>query len=158
MVYEDGGTIYQGARVTLYSDYYLSRALTSNEKVLFQWYENEEDSEVGGTQLAHQMGNNFIVDTSRIGTYYYYYVISYQVDGVITETVTSDTICVTVEDKKPGNNPLPTLLTPAEASGWRETTSSADLVDFYDTFAKKSKKRVKTLSIPLYGLKANMLN
>jgi hypothetical protein len=34
-VYEGGGTIYQGDRVTLYSDYYLPRALESNEKVVF---------------------------------------------------------------------------------------------------------------------------
>ena len=146
-VYEDGGTIYKGARVTLFSDYYLPRALGINEKVLFQWYENLINSVDNGNAIAHQMGNNFIVDTSRIGTNYYYYVITYQQDGVVKETVTSETICVTVENRRARKNPLSTLLTPAEASGWRETTSSSDLVDFYYTVAENSRKRVKLFNM-----------
>ncbi|MEL7565661.1 MAG: M14 family metallopeptidase, partial [Dehalobacterium sp.] len=150
-VYEDGGTIYQGARVTLYSDYYLPQALTGSgdtlETVVFQWYENDVDSVVGGTAIPHQMGNNFIVDTSRIGTFYYYYDITYRIGGVDTETVTSDPICVTVEEKTARANPLSTLLTPAEASGWRLTTSSDQLIDWYETVAEHSDNRVKMFSM-----------
>ena len=155
-VYENGGTIYVGDRVTLYSDYYLPRALAGNEKIVFQWYENEEDSTLGGDALPHQMGNNFIVDTSRTGTYYYYYVISYLVGDEVKETVTSDTIGVTVEERVATDNPLSTLLTPAEASGWRRTTSSAEVVEFCETVAENSAGRIKMVNMG-YTAKGNKM-
>jgi hypothetical protein len=146
-VYEGGGTIYQGDRVTLYSDYYLPRALESNEKVVFQWYESDVNSTVYGDEIDHQMGNNFIVDTSRIGTYYYYYTINYLKNNEIIETVTSDPIGVTVEERVATANPLSTLLTPAEASGWRRTTSSAEVVEFCETVAGHSEGRIKMFNM-----------
>lgn len=143
IIYEDGDIIYQGARVTLYSDFFLPSTLEVNEKIFFQWYENNDDSSNDGIKLEHQMGNTFIVDTSRIGTYYYYYEITYQVDEKTKETVFSSPICITVEKKKESINPLSTKLTPAEESGWRRTTSSAEVVEFCEMVTENSDGRIK---------------
>ncbi|MCL2496168.1 MAG: hypothetical protein FWF04_01980, partial [Clostridiales bacterium] len=82
-------------------------------------------------------------DTSAAGTTYYFATLTYIHGNAAPVVYTSDVVTVEVSAKVASANPLSTMLTPAEASGWTRTTSSAEVYAFCQAVAANSGGRIR---------------
>ena len=91
---------------------------------------------------GNSKGIEYIPNTSKIGTTYYFAEMTYTPKGSASKVYRSSAIEVAVVDRA-GENPLKNYLTVAEASGWLVTTPSDEVVKFYEHVAANSGGRVR---------------
>jgi O-glycosyl hydrolase len=75
----------------------------------YQWYQNETESNEGGTLIEGATGKEYVVPETEAGTYYYYVVITLTGDETITTTITSDPITVIISETRNIDNPNNTI-------------------------------------------------
>ena len=134
-----GDTIYQGGRVTLAANYYtgLDAAPAEGSNFKFLWYTCSDPADpmagrerapsdkwdMDGVPIVEDAdGISYIPNTAEAGTSYYYVEMTYTFPEGVATTIQSEVVEVTVESiagtREEG------LLTPAELSGWRLTSTS----------------------------------
>ena len=146
--YEKDGALetVTGGRLAIMAEYYLSAAVPSGASYKFQWFKgNSPDGpwdKISAMDLGQ--GNTFMPDTAvPPGTTYYYAEMTYTPNGGTPVVTKSDVAAVKVNAKVATSNPLSTSLTAAEASGWRLTTSSAEVVAYCKLLAANSGGRIR---------------
>ncbi len=134
-----------GGRLAILAEYYLEAAVPSGDTYKFQWYKSENPDGPWDAISAEDLGqgNTFMPNTAAPGTTYYYAEMTYTPNGGVPEITSSDVAMVTVNAKVATSNPLSTALTPAEASGWRRTTSSAEVNAWCQLVADNSGGRIR---------------
>ena len=134
-----------GGRLAIHAKYTLAGAVPSGDTIRFQWYSNNVKSTTGGTEISKAMGNIYIPEANVPGEYYYYAKMTYTPSGGQPQETLSDVAKVTVTAKAATENPLSTSLTPAEASGWLRTTSSAEVYAYCELLAANSNGRIRMI-------------
>jgi len=62
----------------------------------YQWYSNTKASKRGGTAISGATESSYTLTDTAAGTYYFYVVITHEVDGVVKAQKTSDPITVKI--------------------------------------------------------------
>ena len=134
----------------------LTGVLSADNRVDFQWYiaDKATNDPSEATKLLYNYNDatqGFVisivheVDTSAhyLGTNYYFVELTHTAPGNVVNKYYSAPVKVTLIPFGQNSNTPPELITPAEASGWRATTSTAELIAFYKELEKQSGGRLK---------------
>ena len=124
----------------------LTGVLATNNRVAFQWYVSDEPTNdpAKATPIAYEVSIDFIPDTSAafLGTKYYFVVLTHT-SGTVTNNHYSTPVKITITPFGSSSDYPANLITPAEASGWRRTTNSAEVFDYCGVVAEASNGRIR---------------
>jgi hypothetical protein len=168
----DEVTVEAGGRLALHAVYFTgdvnsptgkistdAAAVATGDSIAFQWYSNTVKDYAGATAITTlidnngtpetslAMGNDHMPNTSAPGTIYYFAVLTYKHGSDPEKTFKSDIVRVNVTAKVATANPVSTMLTKAEASGWVISTPSADVYSWCKTMADNSGGRIRLVNI-----------